>query len=974
MFRVRLSGLDEVFRFPLDKSSTIHSICKLVQSEFNLSTPLTAAIYGSPLDPDSLVQDLIQPSDVITLSKIDNSPFSDSSLARFRPTPIPDGHVRVFSSLSIHSLIHGDDLPINDHMTASNVLSSVTSLLNGRYSRLLPPNPLFQLFLPGGAIYEKGTIGEFRRSFPHFCPHLYVVITRSIDAVLLTRPVGQIVRTDANTKPLLSPFCDATDLSYSMIACFLGYIANDGQLSEEIIYGLSKYFPFAPMINGLSLLLRHEQVTGSFITQITAPLFTIVTEVFKTSEFPGCSFEKLLDFIRFVGQTRYVMRLHCTIFKKPFLRLGYELFFDNYNADIIPMLDIDFRDLDFVQLKFNPTPDAIQAATAKIPMLVPISIMSARRQNRVCFVLLRSHIGLFLNAVAAKLHEQNPEKRKQLKNARDRICIIDPARGEPEEHDPETLAKAIGVQDIGRILDIQEVSEFVFVAIDCSGSMSIKFDGGQDRFFAARDFFRRFAEQAYRFGVVNFYGLCEFGCRDDDLPSIVQELTPITSDFQRSFDSVDSHWDSPMWEAIQLSADRLLAKARDFPRRPLRIIVLSDGASKGNRTLNQTLPVLLTNQIHLDAIIISKSDMPRGKQLEEFGDLITAVRMTGGYAFVPKTIEEGLRIFEDEAFFNPTIREYSDPQPANRLQEIRQAVSADRAPAQADQRMRSKPIEVMLSNARKFADVWWILANLAGSETFRDVRLIEELQYIAGNCNPTLEVFVNVDDISEWRVMLKVVEESRYPNSWFQLFLKFPDLYPANGPLIRLFHPPYHASVSDQGRLKLVEVQEYYDESIRVFEIVEEVRLLLQKEDITEDDAIDDARASVVAIRQDGVPVEYDRRVSEWHDHNKNEDWTVFTGGWELRRLPVAEKGNIEVREASPRQYICPISRKLMRDPVKSPTTGYYYDKSALQSLLARGKEAACPITGKIFMEVDHNLEIDPSMKQRIREFSARNG
>jgi ubiquitin-protein ligase len=451
----------------------------------------------------------------------------------------------------------------------------------------------------------------------------------------------------------------------------------------------------------------------------------------------------------------------------------------------------------------------------------------------------------------------------------------------------------------------------------------------------------------------------------------VHELTPITSDFQRGFDALDCRNATPMWEALKLSADRLIAKAQEVPGRPLRIVVLTDGAANGYGTIHGTLPTLLAHRIRVDAIIISKVSMPRNQQLTEFGNLITAVRMTGGYVFVPKTMEEGLRIFEDEAFFNASIREYAEPQPPSKQQELSQDVAADRAPAQADQRMRSIPIERILSHGRRFADVWWVLANPPGTETYRDTRLVEELRYIAGNGDPTLEVFVNADDVSEWRVMLKLVPESRYPNTWFQLFLKFPDLYPANGPLIRLISPPYHASVSDKGRLKLVEVQEYYDESIRVFEIVEEVRLLLQKEKITEDDAIDDARARVV---QGGVLAEYDRMVAEWDRANGRKNWTDFTQEWEVKSITREERESVKVLEAPPRQYICPISRKLMRDPVRSVTTGYYYDRAALNSFLARGKEVACPITGKVFKEADRSLEIDPGMRQRITEFKTRSG
>jgi hypothetical protein len=49
----------------------------------------------------------------------------------------------------------------------------------------------------------------------------------------------------------------------------------------------------------------------------------------------------------------------------------------------------------------------------------------------------------------------------------------------------------------------------------------------------------------------------------------------------------------------------------------------------------------------------------------------------------------------------------------------------------------------------KFADVWLVIVQNEQTKSYRDVRLVEELQYIAGNDNHQVEVLVNADDISE---------------------------------------------------------------------------------------------------------------------------------------------------------------------------------------------------------------------------------
>jgi hypothetical protein len=240
-------------------------------------------------------------------------------------------------------------------------------------------------------------------------------------------------------------------------------------------------------------------------------------------------------------------------------------------------------------------------------------------------------------------------------------------------------------------------------------------------------------------------------------------------------------------------------------------------------------------------------------------------------------------------------------------------------------------------------------------------------------------------------VLLKLHPKSRYPDLWFQLLLKFPEVYPSDGPLILLLNPPYHVSVSERGRVRLPEVQEYYDDSLHVFEIVEEVKLLLQKvrrrnrpwqgdDDVVEapdhgngispledDNPVDDAHAQ--AYRD---PAKYKALVNEWNAKNGKRSLDEITAGWDVLRAPEAQRRAVAGPGAAPRQYICPISQKLMSDPVHSPTTRYYYEKSALEGLLDGARDAECPMTGKKFTAADRGLAVDAVMEQRIQEFIQR--
>ena len=175
-----------------------------------------------------------------------------------------------------------------------------------------------------------------------------------------------------------------------------------GPKSREIIYGLSKLFPFAPLINGLYVLSERDTVYEYFLPQITSPLYTIIKEM--SGEKDECKvFEHLLEFLPFFGSFQYTDFTPSTIFKFPYMQVGYEVFFKDYSKKSIVMLDSDFRGTDHIQLEFvNPDSRTLSNLHVKNPIFSPVSVMAARRQNRLCFIRLKANMGLFLSYSAAK--------------------------------------------------------------------------------------------------------------------------------------------------------------------------------------------------------------------------------------------------------------------------------------------------------------------------------------------------------------------------------------------------------------------------------------------------------------------------------------------------------------------------------------------------------------------------------------------
>ena len=88
-----------------------------------------------------------------------------------------------------------------------------------------------------------------------------------------------------------------------------------------------------------------------------------------------------------------------------------------------------------------------------------------------------------------------------------------------------------------------------------------------------------------------------------------------------------------------------------YPNARYRIIVITDGADDKSNTLPEKLTnELIQNEIVVDTVLISLID-------ESIG-CCTISKLTGGLSFRPKNLEDGIGIFEQEAFLNIKIRIY----------------------------------------------------------------------------------------------------------------------------------------------------------------------------------------------------------------------------------------------------------------------------------------------------------------------------
>ena len=236
---------------------------------------------------------------------------------------------------------------------------------------------------------------------------------------------------------------------------------------------------------------------------------------------------------------------------------------------------------------------------------------------------------------------------------------------------------------------------------------------------------------------------------------------------------------------------------------------------------------------------------------------------------------------------------------------------------------------------------------------------------IATNDNESFSVLVDEKNIGVWVVFMCGPECSPYDGRWWTLILQFPNEYPSNGPVIRFSKVPYHVSISEQGRIVLPEVQDYYTESLHIFEILEEIRILLMRADARE--AVDNDRLDTYRDQ-----ARYAAKIREYNEKNSKASLDDCLKGLNIKEADLPEEDQRDV--IIPRQFLCPITGRLMKEPVLSPTTGLCYEKTALEQLLRLNPRARCPVTGKLFQKEDRNLQPALRMKQLINEYKRRNG
>ncbi|KIX05990.1 uncharacterized protein Z518_03964 [Rhinocladiella mackenziei CBS 650.93] len=313
------------------------------------------------------------------------------------------------------------------------------------------------------------------------------------------------------------------------------------------------------------------------------------------------------------------------------------------------------------------------------------------------------------------------------------------------------------------------------------------------RLAVTKQVFSAFINRLIAYNFPTNVGLVTFGTDT----KISQKLTDVIENFRQAVDRMDANGNTVLWDAIDLAADHLVEVGRSYGTIKKRIICLSDGEdTSSGKKVEDVCRRLAQQEIVVDSVCIGEEDN---------SELRTLSYRTGGYKFVPNSIEEAsalcelepvLSIHERPPVSRPTHQWFSQ----STRHAIPDPVTRDQYPA----RKTHKNLNDTFVRIGRFENTVHRRlresSSSSGSSTWSR-RLLLEIRDIATHPHPSYDVYVSENNMGFWKIVLQGPSESAYASGAFILYLDMGEDYPRRPPSGRFVTPIFHPNVNRHGRI-----------------------------------------------------------------------------------------------------------------------------------------------------------------------------
>lgn len=341
--------------------------------------------------------------------------------------------------------------------------------------------------------------------------------------------------------------------------------------------------------------------------------------------------------------------------------------------------------------------------------------------------------------------------------------------------------------------------------------------------------------------------------------------------------------------------------------------------------------------------------------------MLTAVsHITGGLSFCPKDINEGITLFEKEAFNFYNIRKRnSNP-----------IIPGDKKTLF----FRLKPeqiTDVFLCNAKKFAEFdneieniyleniethlitpyhtyliykykKYALTNLHNKRIFNEIVLAKEISDTSSiKYNPDIKILLYEASHDRWFVFIKGPKGTPYANKWWKIYITFPESYPILPPVFRFTSIPFHMNVSSDGIVCLNAIG--YTQESHIVDCIENIRKLLAQPNVCfyiRTEALDMNKSIILA--------------KESSEQNAKDDYNDYIEGCSISDFTGDEKFYQKILDIDKMPSRKPESKNVtIQDILQGKdrilaSSGVYYDKDELRQLVASHKNPIYAITGRL--------------------------
>ena len=384
--------------------------------------------------------------------------------------------------------------------------------------------------------------------------------------------------------------------------------------------------------------------------------------------------------------------------------------------------------------------------------------------------------------------------------------------------------------DWSDVTDFGTPDEAVVICVDVSSSMNGIMgrdwlptqDGGglmPSRLTEVKEFFKNFALRISALNLATNLGLVTFAGRSS--VKVQQGLTPLHLNFHQKLESINADGSTAINDALAKGVEMLKEIRDKHPKTKSRIVLLTDGEDNSSSfSAPDAAKKLYDNDVVLDAVVIG-SDFT--------SDLFKMARITGGYAFAPKTQAALFQIFLLETMvdirtrpdlvripqhttkttwdtFTPKKADMADPydfppcRPHPNLDDYFIALKdADRFLTYVSRRPVASFESVISDSIRAEVPAGLNASNMASANTSNTRILLAEVKAMIEHPHDDIDVYVSESNMGFWKVVMQGPPASPYEYGVFLLYVEIGNEFPRRPPNARFVTPILHPNITKVG-------------------------------------------------------------------------------------------------------------------------------------------------------------------------------